>query len=240
MANAKKNGKAAPISHDPGAARATEIVEAASLTPHPRNYNGHPDDQIAHLAESLKEHGFYRNVVVARGNVILAGHGVVQAAKSIGITDIPIVRLDLDPNDPRALKVLAGDNELARFSEKDDRALAGILRDIQQKDAVGLLGTGYDDKSLVAFLMVTRPASEIQNANAAAEWVGMPEYDEGGAAIQLLITFPNVGEREKFLKLTKIKTTKSSDHGRVWSARWPVVPNEDAFSLRFEIDDRKK
>lgn len=54
-----------------------EMIEIQTLKPHPRNYRTHPEDQIAHLIESISKHGFYRNVVIAKEGTILAGHGVV-------------------------------------------------------------------------------------------------------------------------------------------------------------------
>lgn len=65
------------------------------LREHPRNYRKHPASQVAHIAASLTEHGVYRPVVIARDNTILAGHGVVLAARSLGWTEIPVHALDL-------------------------------------------------------------------------------------------------------------------------------------------------
>jgi hypothetical protein len=127
-----------------------EQVELDQLHPHPQNYRSHPDEQLHHIRESLLAHGYYRPVVVARDNTILAGHGVVQAAQELGLTVAPVVRLDLDPMDPRALKVLTGDNELARIAIDDDQLLVQLLEVIQAEDQAGLLGTGYDDDSLAA------------------------------------------------------------------------------------------
>ena len=209
----------------------TETVAIADLRPHPRNYKAHPEDQLAHIAESLKQFGVYRNVVVAKDGTILAGHGVVEAAKLVGFTTLPVKRMKLAADDPRAMKILALDNEVGKFGETDDRKLSEILREIRDQDAVGLLGTGYDDQSLAAFLMVTRPASEIKSTDEAAEWVGMPEYDPGGAKITLTITFLDQSDRKRFLDEYEIKVTKQV--GEAWSARWPRVESEDVHSVRF-------
>ena len=84
----------------------SETVPLDSLQDHPRNYREHPDDQLEHLIASIKEQGFYKNVAVARDGTILAGHGVVKAARKMGLEEIPVVRLDLEPDDPKALKLL--------------------------------------------------------------------------------------------------------------------------------------
>ena len=65
---------------DPRLGPPVELIELALLKPHPDNYHAHPDDQVEELAASLRQHGFYRTVVVARDLTILAGHGIVEAA----------------------------------------------------------------------------------------------------------------------------------------------------------------
>lgn len=109
----------------------SEMAALADLRPHPRNYHVHPEQELEHLAESLREHGVYRNVVVARDNTILAGHGVVAAARRVGLDSLPVVRLDLAPNDPRALKVVIRDNEIGRLAEVDDVGLAHLLESLE-------------------------------------------------------------------------------------------------------------
>lgn len=209
----------------------TQIVPLGDVKPHPRNYRVHPPDQLEHIAQSIREHGFYRNVVVAREGTILAGHGVVEAAKAMGLTEIPVVMVDLDPNEPRALKLLAGDNEMLKLAEVDDRVLTEMLKELSESEG-GLLGTGFDEKMLAALLMVTRPASEIRDGNEAAEWVGMPAYDEGGPQIKVVITFKNEEDRKRYVKEHDLKIDKIA--GLTWSTRWPFTIREDASAIRFE------
>lgn len=215
--------------------RKPALVPVADLLPHPRNYREHPQAQIDHLVQSMRDHGFYRNVVIARdGKTILAGHGVAKAALQAGLEKILAVRLDLDPNEPRALKLVAADNEIARLAEVDDRALTELLKDIKDGDASGLLGTGFDDAMLANLLMVTRPQSEIRDINEAAEWVGMPEYEDGGIPIKLVVSFKTEEDRDEFVKSSRITADKRA--GLTWSARWPFTQRVDAASVRFLED----
>lgn len=125
-----------------------EVVPLDELRPHPENYRAHPDDQRRHLVGSIRRHGLYRNVVVARDSTILAGHGVVEAVREIGLAEIPVVRLDLAPDDPEALAVLTGDNEVARLALVDDRHLAALLRRVRETSPEHLLGTGFNAEGL--------------------------------------------------------------------------------------------
>lgn len=207
----------------------SEIVEVASLKPHPRNYRTHPEDQLAHIMESIKEHGIYRNVVVAKDGTILAGHGVVEASKKLGMLEIPVVRLPLGPNDSRALKLLAGDNEISRIAGVDDRALTELLKEIKIEDPDGLLGTGYDDRQLAALAMVTRPSSEIADFDAAAEWLGMPTFDPGEASVELHVSFPSPEKRDEFMKTMLamdpdaggVRRAREKSVRDIWSMWWP-------------------
>jgi len=82
-------------------------VGVETLKPHPRNYKTHPEDQLLHLGASLRQNGVYKNVVIARDGTILAGYGVVEAAKKVGIEQIPVRRLDVSPDSARAVSLLA-------------------------------------------------------------------------------------------------------------------------------------
>jgi hypothetical protein len=212
------------------------LIAVDQLKEHPRNYRQHPDDQLEHIAKSIETHGFYRNVVAARDLTILAGHGVVRAAKKLGIAEVPTVRLDLDPMEPRALKLLAGDNEMGNLALVDDRALTEMLKGIMIDDADGLLGTGFDEMQLAALTMVTRTAAEIGDKNEAAEWLGLPEYKPGDPPVTMAISFRNEEDRETFLKKMGIshndvlhwKTKKTI------STWWPPLEDADRSSVRFE------
>jgi ParB/Sulfiredoxin domain len=152
------------------------LVPIGTLRPHPRNYRTHTPAQLAHICQSIRDHGLYRNIVTARDRTILAGHGVIEAARALGLVEVPIIQLDLAADDPRALKVLVGDNQIGQLAVIDDRELTTILREINTSDLTDLIGTGFDATQLAALVMTSRPASEIEDFNAAAEWVGLPNF----------------------------------------------------------------
>lgn len=206
--------------------RDTETVKLGDLRPHPRNYRGHPDDQIEHLAASIRQHGFYRNIVIARDGTVLAGHGIVMAAERLKMTEILATRMDLDPDDPEALKILAADNYLDHLAVDDDRALTELLRDVREKDG-DLLGTGFDDGMLANLVMVTRSAEEINNIDTAAEWVGLPDFNHDPKDIRLMVRFDNVEDRDRLIEqlgLTRAGGLRAGERV-AWSAWWP--PRED-------------
>jgi hypothetical protein len=210
----------------------TELVDLDQLQSHPRNYRADTEEEIEHLMESIRTHGFYRNIVLCQdGTTILAGHRVVTAARRLGYKKVPAIRTDYERDDPRALKLLIGDNEISHLAEVDDRALTELLREL--KDVDELLGTGYDEMMLANLVMVSRPASEIADMDEAAEWVGLPEYDMGENRIQIIVNFATEEDRKEFCRLLHLDISKIGTKGVEKSIWWPMRGDNDNTSLRF-------
>ena len=211
-----------------------EIVAIDNLTPHPRNYRTHPDDQIDHLIQSIKEFGLYRSVIIAKDGTILAGHGLVVAVKKMGIKKISVIRLNLKPDDAQALKILIGDNELEHLGHVDDRALSDMLKEIKEVTD-NLLGTGYDDMMLANLVYTTRTRDEMQKFDSATHWTGMPEFDTGGEMIVMQVRFLNEKDRDSFLKKIGInlESVKQFADGKALSIWWPLKKGNDLISTKF-------
>ena len=202
-----------------------KMVAVDNLHPHPRNYRDHPDEQLEHLAASIKEHGFYRNVVAAKDGTILAGHGVVQAAQRLGLERIPVIRLDVGPDDPRALKVLTGDNAIANLSEDDDQMLVNLLRELAEDG--GLLGTGFNADALESLAHIADALEDLDEFDPHAEWSGMPEYvnDNQKPVRQVIVSFANAEDVSAFAKLTGAQITDK--RRSIWWPRQEIVSGVD-------------
>lgn len=205
-----------------------ELIDTKDLKPHPRNYQQHPDYQLRHIIKSIETHGFYRNVVVAKDNTILAGHGVVEAATRLGITQIPVHRVDLMPDDTKALQILTGDNEINNLAVVNDRMLTELLKEIALDDTAGLIGSGFDENQLATLAMITRPAHEIKDKDEAAEWLGMPDLEIEKPSIRLIVHFDNETDREEFAKLIGYKFTENTKS--IW---YPQRERDDVTSVEF-------
>ena len=217
--------------NDEDVARTLVVVAmpVGDLKPHPRNYRRHPEDQLEHIRHSIVEHGHYRNVVVARDGTILAGHGVVLATKSLGLPTVPAIRLDVEPDDPRAIRLLVGDNEIGHLGEIGDRQLSELLKSLQADDAGGLLGSGFDEMQLANLLLVTRPASEVKDLNEAADWAGVPEYDRAPEPRKVVVSFDDEAALADFCQRLGLKVTDKTKS--LW---WPPRADDDTSSIRFE------
>jgi len=119
-----------------------EHVSIASLKSNPRNARTHSPKQISQIARSIAEFGFNTPVLIDASNMILAGHGRIEAARQLRLETVPVLRLNhLDKNKLRAF-VLA-DNQLALKSGWDIQILGEELSELIEFD-LDLSVTGFD------------------------------------------------------------------------------------------------
>ena len=93
------------------------------LKDNPRNARTHSKRQIRQIANSIMEFGFNNPVLLDASNTIIAGHGRVAAAKLLGLSSVPTIRLEnLSPDEIRAY--IIADNRLAEKAGWDKAILA--------------------------------------------------------------------------------------------------------------------
>lgn len=71
-----------------------EYLPIGDLKAYERNAKLHPAEQIQQIKTSIQEFGFNDPVAVWNDNEIIEGHGRLIAAKELGYTEIPVIRLD--------------------------------------------------------------------------------------------------------------------------------------------------
>jgi ParB-like nuclease domain len=69
-------------------------VRADSLTPYAGNPRKHPEKQIVKLMASISEFGIAMPILVDVNNIVIAGHAVLEAAKRLGMRDVPVLIAD--------------------------------------------------------------------------------------------------------------------------------------------------
>lgn len=103
------------------------LVHISQIRPNPRNRNKHPVDQIACLAKIIEANGFRTPLVVSnQSGLLVAGHGRLEAARTLGLHDLPVIYQDFDSEEQEFQHGIA-DNALQLWSELD---LSGINTDI--------------------------------------------------------------------------------------------------------------
>lgn len=119
-----------------------ELVPIESVTPYHANIKKHPQSQVDQLASMIAEYGWDQPIVVDGKGVIIKGHGRLEAAKKLGLTEIPVVkRTDLTPAQVKAARI--ADNKVAE-SEWDLDNLKLELAELGELD-FDLSLTGFDE-----------------------------------------------------------------------------------------------
>ena len=121
---------------------AVAYLPVAQLVRYGRNARTHSPVQIEQISRSIQEFGFTNPILLDESVQIIAGHGRLAAAESLGMAEVPTITLrGLTPTQCRAL-VLA-DNQLALNAGWDMDLLKLEITDLQIEGFdVTLLGFG--------------------------------------------------------------------------------------------------
>jgi DNA modification methylase len=120
---------------------------------------------VRQIADSIKRFGFTNPVLVSEQGEIIAGHGRVMAAKELGLTTVPTVRLSHLSAEERRAYVLA-DNKLALNAGWDTEILAIELQALVDLD-FDVTVTGFSLAEVDLTLDQAREASATGSDNPA-------------------------------------------------------------------------
>lgn len=108
-------------------------VPLADLKPYANNPRTHTKKQISQIARSIERFGWTNPVLIDAENGVIAGHGRIEAATQLGITEVPVLRIDhMSAADKRAY--IIADNRLAENAGWDDELLAAELQGLLDLD----------------------------------------------------------------------------------------------------------
>ena len=128
------------------------LVPLAGCKPLGRETRRHPPHQVAKLAAGLDRFGFVLPILVDADGRVVAGWGLVLAARRLRLTEVPAVTLtDLSDSELRALRLAL--NRLADDAVWDPAALSLEFSDILQIDPqIELEITGFEGGEIEALL----------------------------------------------------------------------------------------
>lgn len=120
-----------------------EYRSPASLTPYLNNPRKHPEKQIVKLMASIRKFGFAAPVLVDASGCIIAGEARIEAAKRLGLSEVPVLVADKwTKAEIRAYRL--ADNRLAELSNWDENLLAIEIAEIIEIGDVGIDLLGWD------------------------------------------------------------------------------------------------
>jgi ParB-like chromosome segregation protein Spo0J len=140
-----------------------------ALIPYANNAKVHSEAQVAQIAASITEWGWTVPVLVDESGELIAGHGRVLAARSLGLTSIPVMIAEGWTDEQKRAYRLA-DNKLAEGSEWDEDLLRIELGDLSAEGVDLTALAGFSQEEIDKLLAVTPEAAP------PAEF---PEFGEG-------------------------------------------------------------
>jgi hypothetical protein len=105
-----------------------EWLPLAEVKPYPNNPRRNAD-AVGAVARSIQEFGFQQPIVVDAEGIIIVGHTRYEAAQSLGLERVPVMRADLSPERARAYRIV--DNRTAEYADWDQSLL------LEEVDALG-------------------------------------------------------------------------------------------------------
>lgn len=124
---------------------AVEYIAPDVLVKYERNSRTHSAAQIEQIKKSITEFGFTNPVLIDENNVLIAGHGRVEAATQLELDSIPSIRLvGLSESQKKALRI--ADNKLPLNAGWDEEQLKLEMFELQSDDfRLDLLGFTADE-----------------------------------------------------------------------------------------------
>lgn len=176
-----------------------EQIATSNLLPYVNNARTHSESQIAQIAASIKEFGFNNPVLIDAQGTIIAGHGRVEAARVLGLTSVPCIRLEHLTEHQKKAYIIA-DNQLALNAGWDNEFLRLELEELKDVGFdIDLLG--FDAKSIDDILKDEQQDEE----NEYTQKVSSPTYEPSGEKPDIRELFD---DEKAFALIEKIKASK--------------------------------
>lgn len=154
-----------------GNRKTLEYIRLDDIKQYERNTRTHSPAQVEQLSRAITEFGFTNPVLIDEKNELIAGHGRCAAARLLGLTEVPAIRLvGLTQAQKKALRI--ADNQLALNAGWDEAMLSRELAAIEA-EGFDLSLTGFDLDEIEALLDLA-PAPETMHLDSDEE----VDYDD--------------------------------------------------------------
>ena len=155
-----------------------EQTTTASLIPYARNPRRN-QSAISKVAASIKEFGFRQPIVVDSDYVVVVGHTRLEAAKILGLDEVPVhVAKDMTPAQAKAYRL--ADNRTGEDANWDFELLALEIDDLREQFNGDLSAIGFDE-------------GELENLSTSETEEAPEDFDEYDENIETAHTCPKCG-----------------------------------------------
>ena len=184
-----------------------KIGNIEEAIPNPENPNEHPEAQIELLANIIKVQGWRAPITVSkRSGFITKGHARLEAARYLGVTEIPLDYQDY-ANEAAEYADLVADNRIAELAERNLLKMRGIFDKLDGQIDLNLTGYGADSIALIRADNSEFPDLPTSGEEYSGEggdfdptYSGGSEDEDYGEAYVVYLTFKTQDKAQEFLE----------------------------------------
>ena len=184
-----------------------QIVKIDKIIPYINNPR--KNQNVDKVANSIKEFGFRQPLVVDKDYNIIVGHTRFQAAKQIGLKEVPIHIANLNKEQLKAYRI--ADNRVNQESEWDYQLLHNELKDLMNED-YSMFTLGFEGLELEN--IINTDSLSTKWLDQMKEWKNMPEFkhDDKTPYKRLIVNFESKKDVDDFFKLIKQEYTDKTQY----------------------------
>ena len=184
-----------------------QIVKIDKIIPYINNPR--KNQNVDKVANSIKEFGFRQPLVVDKDYNIIVGHTRLQAAKQIGLKEVPIHIANLKKDQLKAYRI--ADNRVNQESEWNYQLLHNELKDLINED-YNMFTLGFEGLELDN--IINADSFSTKWLDQMKEWKNMPEFkhDDKTPYKRLIVNFESKKDVDDFFKLIKQEYTDKTQY----------------------------
>ena len=136
-----------------------------ALKPYENNARTHSPEQIEQIAASIREWGWTQPVLVDEDDGVIAGHGRLEAARILGVPEVPVI-VASDWSEAQKRAYVLADNQLAMNAGWDESLLRVEI------DGLGDMGFETDLLGFSADYQIGRAScrGRVEGVVGAGDW----------------------------------------------------------------------
>lgn len=149
-----------------------ETVDIATLKLDEGNVRRHSERNLGAILTSMKQFGQQKPIVIGPGDVVVAGNGTLEAARSLGWEKIQIVRTKLTGAEAKAYAI--ADNRTADLADWWEEGLVEALAALSDEEGFDIEVTGYTEAEIEELALSIMPGNPAESDDPFAR------FEEGG------------------------------------------------------------
>jgi len=124
-----------------------EYVDLEQLKPFVDNPRNHSERNVDDILQSMKRFGWTNPIIARRDdNMVIAGHGRIEAARLNGTEQVPVIFTDFTENDAKLYSIT--DNRTSETSDWDLVALNDLVKELDEMPDIDLDDSGFTSEEL--------------------------------------------------------------------------------------------